>query len=337
MAEKKVVKTFVGQIKSIDEINYVVEAVASDETIDRYGEIVLAEAYRKSLKDFKKHAVLLAGHDYYNITSQIGEWEKLRVEGNQLVGKAKYYVGLGNPQADWAWELARKGIAAFSVGFIPKEWEDTPYDEYEKAKGKKPWRTYKEVELLEISHVSIPANPSALQRGITSEDIVEQFIAKSISDNEELSAIVSKSVDSIYEVMLHTYNNAKPFIREIDPVLEDLTSKGVKDLDIEEPVDSNIDPTIENKTEEEMDKILEAMQKMIEDNKNLTEQIAQLSAEFSSMEGKMLEFIEKIETSADNKIEPTIDPVVDKDAEYISQLISEVEEITKKKAKLFSA
>jgi len=69
--------------------------------------------------------------------------------------------------------LAEKGIAAYSVGFIPIKAETLDWDKYEEAKkkGKKvARRIYKEVELLETSQVIIPANPSALQRSIDDGD-----------------------------------------------------------------------------------------------------------------------------------------------------------------------
>lgn len=180
-------KQFVAQIRSIDEKTHTLEAVMSDETLDRYQEIILAEAYRKRLSVFKKHPVLLSSHRYGDLRNQIGEWTKVWIEGKQLIGKAKYYVNEGNPEADWAFKLATKGIAAFSVGFLPHGYEETPYDEWKESKGKKPRRTYTDVELLETSQVLIPANPSAVQRSAFDEDLQEySLMIKNAFPEEEM-------------------------------------------------------------------------------------------------------------------------------------------------------
>jgi hypothetical protein len=84
------------------------------------------------------------------------------VKGLKLVGVARYYVGEGNEQADWGFNLASKGRAAFSVGFIPDmdkaiQIEDKDGDGF--------WGPFefKGQELLEVSQVTIPANADALQ------------------------------------------------------------------------------------------------------------------------------------------------------------------------------
>lgn len=337
MADKKVVKTFISTVRSIDEENFVVEAVASDETIDRYKEKVLADAYKKTLKNFRKHAVLLAGHDYYNITSQIGEWEKLWIENGQLVGKAKYYVGLGNPQADWAWQLAKKGIAAYSVGFVPIQYEDISYEEYEKSGGKKPWRTYTEVELLEISHVLVPANPSALQRSFGAEEFAEEFLVKKINEDTDLTEILNKTFDTVYDVVSSTIEIENKDIADF--VIED-----IKPLTIEDPIGSIgykgesgplgptgpiVTPEIKSigTTEEEMDKILKMLEDLVTANERLSEEI-------SAIDQKMLDITEKIDNIVDNKIEtPVVADSTVPDEEYIGKLFEELEAITKSKAK----
>jgi phage head maturation protease len=174
MSKEMIRKSFCGKVRSVDAKNHTVECVMSDETIDRYDEIIEVEAYRKTLKDFREHPVLLSSHRYSgDLRSQIGEWEKVWIEGKALIGRAKYYVNEGNPEADWGFKLAEKGIAAYSVGFIPIKADTLEWEKYEelKKKGKKvARRIFKEVELLETSQVLIPANPSSLQRSIDEGD-----------------------------------------------------------------------------------------------------------------------------------------------------------------------
>jgi phage head maturation protease len=173
-------KVFKGQIKKVDPSSGLVEAVVSDETVDRYDEVVLASAWEKHLKTYMKHPVLLSSHDYFSVIKQIGKAERVYIKDGALHADLRYFIGEGNTEADWAFKLAQKGIAAYSVGFLSKA-STTDSDEIGKlVEGKrKPYRVYKEVELLEISHVTVPANPSALQKSIESVD-EEDFVLRDI-------------------------------------------------------------------------------------------------------------------------------------------------------------
>src|SRR3990167_1532441 len=151
-------KTYRAEIKEVNANEGLIDMLIpiSTNSIDRDGEVIEPSAFKKTIPKFMKHPVLVASHDYRDLTHQIGEWKKLKVQDDGVEGLPKYYINEGNPEADWAFNLASKGVAAFSIGFIPKVWED---GENEKA----PRRTYKEIELLEISQVIIPSNREAIQ------------------------------------------------------------------------------------------------------------------------------------------------------------------------------
>ena len=151
-------KTYRAEVKAINEGTGEIDMFISlsTDSVDRDGEIIEPMAFKKTLPKFMKRPVLVASHDYRELTSQIGEWSRLKVSDTGLEGKPKYYINEGNEQADWGFKLASKGMAAFSIGFIPKSWEDGDGE-------KLPRRTYKEVELLEISQVIVPSNREAIQ------------------------------------------------------------------------------------------------------------------------------------------------------------------------------
>lgn len=181
-------KTFAGKVKSVDAENHTVEVIMSDQTADRYNEVVLAKAWKKRLRIYKKHPILLSSHNYYSLTHQIGMCTSIKVEGDQLIAKLKYFVGVGNDEADWGWKLAEMGIAAFSVGFIPHGYirrGGDGFTETLKEIGVKlkegesgPYVIYTDVELLENSQVLIPANSNALQKGLEDDDPVVRSIAE---------------------------------------------------------------------------------------------------------------------------------------------------------------
>jgi len=124
-----------------------VEGVASDETVDRAGDVILATAWQ--LDNFLKNPVLLWAHDYK--TPPVGKVVDIWVEN----GKLKFRAEFAN--TDFAREIANLYsdgyLNTFSVGFLPVEYEPN------KETG---GYVYKKVELLEISAVPVPANPNAV-------------------------------------------------------------------------------------------------------------------------------------------------------------------------------
>ncbi|HYD66188.1 phage major capsid protein [Azospirillum sp.] len=145
------------------------EFVLSDETVDRYGDIIMAAGW--VLTNFKKNPIALFGHSN---GFPIGTWTDVRVEGNKLVAKLKLAARGTSARIDELISLVEQGVLrAVSVGFIPIKSEpinpDRPYG---------PQR-YTKQELLETSLVSVPANPSALtlakQLNISSETMSLAF------------------------------------------------------------------------------------------------------------------------------------------------------------------
>jgi HK97 family phage prohead protease len=154
----KVFKVYKGIVKSIQEKDFTMDVIVSTSDVDRDREKISVEAFKKRLKYYKDHPVLVSSHRYDDLRKQIGEATSVKVTDEGLEAKFKYYVGEGNPEADWAWVLAQKGIAGFSIGFIPFAYvdKDLEKDGYN--------REYTDVELVEISQVLVPSNRNAVQQ-----------------------------------------------------------------------------------------------------------------------------------------------------------------------------
>ena len=150
-----ILKTYRAETKAAEDEEAVIEAIVSTTDRDREGEVILPDAFKKGIKTFMKHPILLSSHDYRDLRKQIGKVLKLKAAEDRIEAKLEYFVGEGNEEADWAYNLASKGLAAYSLGFIPKVWED---GDGEKAAR----RTFTECELLEISQVLVPSNRAAL-------------------------------------------------------------------------------------------------------------------------------------------------------------------------------
>ena len=161
--ENAIYKTFRAEIKEVDAqaglLNMVIPM--STGSVDRDEEIIEPAAFKKQLKEFMKRPILLSSHMYGDLRKQIGEFRNLKVTDEGLMANGlEYYVGRGNEEADWGFYLASKGMAAFSVGFIPKQWEKIDEEQDDTMWGN---RRYTELELLEISQVVVPSNRDAIQ------------------------------------------------------------------------------------------------------------------------------------------------------------------------------
>lgn len=142
----------------IENINGKMVAVASDNTVDRHGDSLPVEAW--DLKNYRKNPVLQFAHNYS--IPPVGVAKNIKIDNGKLIFEPVFHE---------ITELAREtkklydeGIMkAFSVGFLPKQKSDK-----EELK----------LELLEISAVPVPANPSAL--------VLEKSIEQEISDEDKI-------------------------------------------------------------------------------------------------------------------------------------------------------
>ena len=178
------------EIKILDKAAGIISAVVSTESVDRDGDIIRQAHW--DLNHFKAHPILLSSHNYRGLQNQIGEWTDMRIEGNKLVGDAQYYIKQGNPEADWAFVLASKGRAAFSVGFVP----DMSKAKQIEAAGNLSYE-FQGQELLEVSQVTVPSNADALQslKSYGLHPDMDTLVDEVLGDMEEYPRKPRKSVE----------------------------------------------------------------------------------------------------------------------------------------------
>jgi len=129
------------------------EVVASDETLDRYGDIIRASGWE--LKNYRANPIVLFGHSSYD---PIGTAES-RIEGKQLVSTIKLAADGTSPVTDYYRAMIKQRILrAVSVGFMPTK----PVTPIMDKEGRVTGFEYNGQELLEQSVVSVPANPAAV-------------------------------------------------------------------------------------------------------------------------------------------------------------------------------
>lgn len=190
MATKTLFKTFRCEVKSADPATGIVDMLIpmSTDSEDRMQESISWDAWTKRLPVFLKRPILVSSHDYSDIRKQIGEFISLVPTKDGLMGKPKYYINQGNDEADWAFNIASKGMAAFSVGFIP----------YEFIQGKtkdEPSLQYTDCELLEISQVVVPCNRDAIQaqRSKSVDPVVNKLMDDILASKDLVKKTISQA------------------------------------------------------------------------------------------------------------------------------------------------
>jgi len=160
--DRSVTRAF-AQPASIDETNRRIRFVCSTNAIDRFGEIVEPAAFRKALDRFEANPVLLAGHVHVapdGSPTSIGHWLNLKINQHRLEGIAQFMDG--DDLAERYWQRYRQGVQrAVSVGFIVHAWE---FRDVQIGGEKQRVRVFTEIELIEISAVSVPANHEAVAK-----------------------------------------------------------------------------------------------------------------------------------------------------------------------------
>ncbi|MEM6551776.1 MAG: HK97 family phage prohead protease [Planctomycetota bacterium] len=157
-------RMFTGPVasKGINTDARTIDFTCSTGTIDRYGEIVEPEAFRRSLPQFMQNPAFPFGHSYDASSGHlptVGYWKNVRITDNSLVGTAYFKPrGLGEE----CWQDYNDGtLRSVSVAFLTRAWE---MREMRVDGVTQRVRVFTDVDLIEISAVLIPANPEARLR-----------------------------------------------------------------------------------------------------------------------------------------------------------------------------
>ena len=202
-------------------------AVASDETVDRMGDSLSIDNW--DFKNFKKNPVLQLSHDYSQVP--IGVVKNLKIVGKKMTFEPVFHEF--TQAAREVKKLYEEGIMkAFSVGFI--------YPREEKGK----------FELLEISAVAIPANPTALicSKSVKAEDMTK--IKAWVTSEKEVEAEIpdEKLVDEVEETVDETVDEVEETVDEVDTEIKEEVTETKATKETEEKADSVQEQLDENET-----------------------------------------------------------------------------------------
>jgi HK97 family phage prohead protease len=154
-------KQIIAPAETIESDKRVLRFTISTASVDREQDTIAVAGW--DLTNYRKNPVVLWGHDSWRLP--IGRGFDVAVEDGALKASVEFVpedLPEGGAFAESVYRLARGGfIAATSVGFRPLKWSYTA----DKDRGADDWFPgidFEEQELVELSIVTVPANPEAL-------------------------------------------------------------------------------------------------------------------------------------------------------------------------------
>lgn len=155
---------------------------------DLHGDIVVQGAFQKSLAG--KSPAMLLHHDMHR---PIGVWEDMHEDSKGLFVRGRLTEGVRD--ADEAYALMKDGaIHSMSIGFIPTVEE---YDRKDNV------NYIKEIDLWEVSLVTIPANDAAMVSAVKNADgkvdvrELERILRDAGLSRRDAKALLSEGISAL--------------------------------------------------------------------------------------------------------------------------------------------
>lgn len=156
--------------------------------VDSYGDVIEAGAFAKSLEEAQKSGIypsMLLQHGGWGMGSQdlmpIGVWDKLSEDGKGLVSEGILAKTARGEEAYTLMKMKpRPAITGLSIGYIAKKFTA-------RSKPDEPRRRLHEVDLMEVSLVTFPANGKARVLDVKSGDLTEREFERWLMQDAGLS------------------------------------------------------------------------------------------------------------------------------------------------------
>lgn len=194
-----------GKIDSV-----VIEGYASTNDVDRHGDIVPTSVWEKGIENYLKNPVILAYHDH---SEPAGRMIEHRIDDKGFWVKARISAA-----AEDVFNLVKDGVlTAFSIGF---RIVDAEYNSAAEL------FVVKELELHEISVVSVPANQNTLFSLSKSFETDEEF--KSFKMQFAPKSESAKGLESSTEADSDVKKEWKMDPKQLEQMLADAASKAAE-------------------------------------------------------------------------------------------------------------
>jgi HK97 family phage prohead protease/HK97 family phage major capsid protein len=183
--------TFTTKSADTEDESIFIEGYANTTDIDRSGDVILSAAWSAGIENYLKNPIFLAYHDHDH---PIGRLDEYKIDAKGLWVRAKI-----SPAAGDVYKLIKDGVlTAFSVGFRVK---DASYDPLNDI------FFIKEVELMEISVVSVPCNQESLfslAKAFDSEvefnSFKSQYVSEATLDKDQEAKDLSNNKKGILDM-----------------------------------------------------------------------------------------------------------------------------------------
>jgi hypothetical protein len=151
-------KRVTGSIKAIDRDKRQIRGLASVQVTDRDGEAILIAGIHGNLTDPTRERVKFEADHAGEVIGTILSLTKTAVNGIPALEFVAQFLPAGvSPLADRVYQEIQAGARdTFSIGFLAEEWDTIPI-----APGQT-GRTFRKVELLEVSSVVLASNRGAV-------------------------------------------------------------------------------------------------------------------------------------------------------------------------------
>jgi len=174
-----------------------VDAVISTETIDRDGEVLIAQGMDSS--EYDSNPVVFYNHDYAQPVGQVTSLRRGKNRVDATIEFAKRPEGFqGSYFPEFVESLVDQGIVkGISVGFVPKQGGVRKASKADKDNyGDEVSQVYSQWKLLEVSIAPLPANGTALvqavRKGVVSREDAKKWMGTEVTEKTVIEISVPR-------------------------------------------------------------------------------------------------------------------------------------------------
>jgi len=224
-AKTTIRRTIHPTVKVIDEKAGIVEYVATDESLDSYGEVVKADG--ACFDRFQKNAPFVDSHNYESVACLLGRVIDWKVANRSVTETVKWAIDAGLPEdhlANVGFKMTLAGyLKAVSIGFMPisyvTKW-DSNQSQFQEAlrdlnvpAGTDVRAIHLQWEQMELSACVVGANPNAVAKAYKA-GIINDALLEKIS-TEHAKRETASSTDSPDAVLVARRRAQERFLLEM--------------------------------------------------------------------------------------------------------------------------
>lgn len=278
--------------KSVKEITdgetkaYEIEWYASTKDKDRMNDIVEPTAFENTLKQYMTNPIVLLQHD---MDKPIGNVVEASIDDKWLFIKARI-----TEDTDWVFSKLKNWVLrTFSIWYRVKDFETE--ENVDKEWNYVFTNLIKDLELFEISLVSVPANPFALVKSFDSCFKAEEEIEVPEEKEEEVVEEVVEEEQPVEEEKEETVEEVEEEVKEMEWEIVEWEEEIVEEEEVEDKEENKEEEIVEE--EKEMEEV-ENKEEPVEE----TEIPAESDCDNSENDAENVSNDEVVDETSDNEV-----------------------------------